>query len=118
LLASILNTHNPWFGLFTAIIAGGLVGLLHGFLSVTLRINQLVSGLAINLVASGITSFLARLIFNGSTQRLPEIAAITIPGLSQIPIIGKLLFQQDIFVYLLLFLIILTTYKLLRRLIV
>jgi simple sugar transport system permease protein len=103
-------TSNPWLGIVAAVIAGGLVGLLHAFLSVTLRVYQLVSGLAINLVASGITSFLARLIFNGSTQRLPGIEAIIIPGLSQIPIIGSLLFQQDIFVYLLLMLIILTTY--------
>jgi len=103
-------TSNPWLGIVAAVIAGGLVGLLHAFLSVTLRVDQLVSGLAINLVASGITSFLARLIFNGSTQRLPGIEAIIIPGLSQIPIIGILLFQQDIFVYLLLMLIMLTTY--------
>jgi simple sugar transport system permease protein len=108
--ATTLYTNNPWLGIFAAVIAGGLVGLLHAFLSVTLRVDQLVSGLAINLVASGITSFLARLIFNGSTQRLPGIEAIIIPGLSQIPIIGSLLFQQDIFVYLLLLLIILTRY--------
>ncbi len=80
------------------------------YLVASLRVDQLVSGLAINLVASGITSFLARLIFNGSTQRLPGIEASIIPGFSKIPIIGKLLFQQDIFVYLLLLLIILTTY--------
>jgi len=108
--AITFSTHNPWLGIFAAVIAGGLVGLLHAFLSVTLRVNQLVSGLAINLVASGITSFLARLIFHGSTQRLPGIEAIIIPGLSQIPIIGSLLFQQDIFIYLLLLLIILTRY--------
>jgi ABC-type uncharacterized transport system permease subunit len=104
-------TNNPWLGVFSALIAGGLVGLLHAFLSVTLRVDQLVSGLAINLVASGITAFFARVVFAGSsTQRLPGIEAINIPGLSQIPIIGNLLFAQDILVYLLLLLIAFTTY--------
>ncbi|HLO84632.1 MAG TPA: ABC transporter permease [Nostocaceae cyanobacterium] len=109
--AATFYSHNPWLGIFAALVFGGLVGLLHGFLCVTLRVNQLVSGLAINLVASGITAFLSRLVFNASNnQRLPGIEAITIPGLANIPIIGKLLFQQDIFVYLLLLLIIFTIY--------
>jgi ABC-type uncharacterized transport system permease subunit len=104
-------TGNPWLGLFFALVVGGLVGLLHAFLCVTLRVEQLVSGLAINLVASGMTSFLARLVFPGnSTQRLPEIKAIMIPGLVNIPLIGHLLFEQNILVYLLFLLIALTTY--------
>jgi simple sugar transport system permease protein len=109
--AATFYSHNPWVGIFTSVIFGGLVGLLHGFLCVTLRVNQLVSGLAINLVASGITAFLSRLVFNGSsTQRLPGITAITIPGLVNIPLFGSLLFQQDIFVYVLLLLVVLTIY--------
>jgi len=104
-------TGNVWVGVFAALIAGGMVGLLHAFLCVTLRVDQLVSGLAINLVASGMTSFLARLVFSGgSTQRLPGIEAIVIPGLADIPLLGSILFQQDIFVYLLIFLVIITTY--------
>jgi general nucleoside transport system permease protein len=96
-------TGNPWLGVLAAVIAGGLVGLLHAFLCVSLYVNQLVSGLAINLVATGLTAFLARLVFNGaSTQRLPGIESIVIPGLANIPILGALLFQQDILVYLLL----------------
>ncbi|MGM3309288.1 ABC transporter permease [Anabaena sp. WFMT] len=104
-------TKNPTLGLLAALFVGGLVGLLHAFLCVTLRVNQLVSGLAINLVASGITSFLARLVFPGnSIQRLPEITVIIVPGLANIPLIGNLLFQQDILVYLLFLLIAVTTY--------
>jgi simple sugar transport system permease protein len=104
-------TGNVWLGIFAALIAGGLVGLLHAFLCVTLRVDQLVSGLAINLVASGFTSFLARLVFSGgNAQRLPGIEAINIPGLANIPLIGPLLFQQDILVYFLLSLVFITTY--------
>lgn len=109
--AATFYTQNPGLGILAALIAGGLVGLLHAFLCVTLRVDQLVSGLAINLVAAGMTAFLARLVFSdGSTQRLPGIEAIIIPGLANIPLLGSLLFQQDIFVYLLLLLIALTTY--------
>ncbi|MEA5575807.1 ABC transporter permease [Anabaena sp. UHCC 0451] len=102
---------NPWLGILASLIVGGLVGMLHAFLCVNLGVNQLVSGLAINLVASGMTSFLARLVFSGnSTQRLPEIKPFIIPGLANIPVIGNLLFQQDILFYLLFLLIALTNY--------
>jgi simple sugar transport system permease protein len=108
-------TNNPWLGIFASLISGGLVGLLHAILCVTLRVDQLVSGLAINLVAGGLTSFLARLVFSGSsTQQLPGIGVIRIPGLANIPIVGPLLFQEDILVYLLFILVILTTYVLFK----
>ncbi|MEM6754948.1 MAG: ABC transporter permease [Cyanobacteria bacterium P01_C01_bin.38] len=103
-------TGNPWLGVLAAVVAGGMVGLLHGFLCVSLGVNQLVSGLAINLVAGGLTSFFSRLVFDGgSAQRLAGIEAISIPTLASIPIIG-ILFQQDIFVYLLIILIAFSTY--------
>ncbi|MEL6463090.1 MAG: ABC transporter permease, partial [Cyanobacteria bacterium J06621_15] len=108
--ATTFYTNNPWIGILSAVIAGGIVGLLHAFLCNTLRVNQLVSGLAINLVASGLTSFLSRLVFDGnSAQKLAGIQTIRIPILSSIPVIG-ILFQQNIFVYLLLSLIIFSTY--------
>ncbi|MEC4813729.1 MAG: ABC transporter permease [Scytonema sp. PMC 1069.18] len=100
--------------LFTSLgilIAGGMVGLLHAFLSVTLCVDQLVSGLAINLVAAGFTSFFSRLVFsNAGQERLPEIAPIIVPVVSHIPLIGRLLFQQDLIVYFLFLLIPITTY--------
>jgi len=111
--AATFYSDNVWLGVLAAIIAGGLVGLLHALLSVSWRVDQLVSGLAINLVAAGLTSFLARLIFSGGgAQKLPGIEAIAIPGLANIPIIGSLLFAQNILVYFLIFLIIFTNYLL------
>ncbi len=108
--ATTFYTNNPGLGIFAAVISGGIVGLLHAFLCVSLRVNQLVSGLAINLLASGLTSFLSRLVFSGSAQKLAGIEPISIPGFANIPLIGKLLFQQDILVYLLIFLIVFSTY--------
>lgn len=111
--ATTFYSGNVWLGALAALVVGGLVGLLHAFLSVTLRVDQLVSGLAINLSAAGLTAFASRLVFTTeTTQNLPGLGAIALPGLSQIPLLGPLLFNQDLLVYLLLGLIPLMTYGL------
>jgi simple sugar transport system permease protein len=102
---------NVWLGILAALAAGALVGLLHAFLCVTLRVDQLVSGLAINLSAAGLTAFMSRLVFTKeTTQKLPGLPEIALPGLSRIPLLGSLLFSQDALVYLLFFWVILSTY--------
>ena len=108
--AATFYTGNTWVGVLAALVAGGLVGLLHAYLCVTLRVDQLVSGLAINLVAAGLTSFLARLVFSSGSVQLAGIKAITIPGFANLPIVGALLFNQDPLVYLLLLLVPLSNY--------
>jgi simple sugar transport system permease protein len=109
--AATFYTNNSWIGVMAAVMTGGVLGLLHAYLCVSLRVNQLVSGLAINLVASGLTSFLARLIFDGgSAQKLAAIGSFRIPGLTNIPVIGELLFRQDPLVYLLILLTTFSTY--------
>lgn len=109
--AATVYSGNGWVGVIAAIAAGGLVGLLHAFLSVTLRVEQLVSGLAINLSVAGLTAFASRLVFTAdTTQKLPGIGAIAIPGLSHLPLLGTLLFHQDLLVYGLLLLVPLLTY--------
>jgi general nucleoside transport system permease protein len=106
-------TENVALGVAGAIAIGGMVGLLHAYLSVTLQVDQLVSGLAINLSAAGLTAFGSRLVFNAEvTQKLAGINNIAIPGLSQTPIVGSPLFNQDLLVYLLFALIPLITYVL------
>lgn len=113
--ATVFYTGNVWVAILAALIAGGLVGLLHAYLCVTLRADQLVSGLAINLSAAGLTAFLSRLVFNSKTsQPLQGLDPIAIPGLSQLPIVGSLLFNQDPLVYLLLLLVPLSTYLLFK----
>lgn len=108
-------TGNVWVGLLLALAVGGMVGLLHAYLCVTLRVDQLVSGLAINLTAAGLTSFWSRVLFNsGQAQSLPGIQTIGIPGLRNLPIIGSLFFNQDPLIYLLFLLVPLTTYILFR----
>lgn len=108
-------TDNAGIGVLAGLISGGLVGLLHAVLSITLRVNQVVSGVAINLVSIGMTSFWARVIFErGSTQQVPRLEAIGIPVLKQIPLLGPLLFDQDLLVYALFLLLPILTYLLYR----
>lgn len=98
---TIYYSGNVGVGILSGIIIGGLVGLLHAFFSVSIRANQVVTGLAITLLAPGITGFFLRAIFG--VKLVPPIVgglgSTNIPVLSQIPIIGPILFQQNILVY-------------------
>ncbi len=91
---------NPWFGILLAILVGVLVGLLHGYISITLRGNQIVSGVAINVFAlGGMTFFLER--FFSTTGHSPSVASFMgqplIPGLSGVPIIGGIFGNLNVF---------------------
>ena len=94
-------TGSPLGGLatgiaFAVLLAGGL-----GILSVTLGVNQIVAGIAINLLALGLTAFLARLVFGSDTNAtLPGFRPLPIPVLSEIPVVGPALFAQGPLVYL------------------
>lgn len=57
-------TQNPWVGVLAAILVGILLGLIHAVTCITFKANQIVSGVAINLFASGITVFFSWLLFN------------------------------------------------------
>lgn len=111
---AVFFSGNVWLGIIVTLIAGGLVGLLHAYLCVTLRVDQLVSGLAINLAAAGLTAFGARVMFTDNTQELPGFTTIAVPILKDIPILGSLLFNQDPLVYFLFLLVPLSTYLLFR----
>lgn len=94
-------TGNPLGGVLVGILCGMLGGGVLGILSIRLKVNQIVCGIAINLVALGLTAFLARLIFglNATTKTLPGFTPWAIPGLSKIPFIGPIFFDQDPLIY-------------------
>jgi len=99
--ATGIVTNNPILAILGAIIAGGLSALIYAFLTITLRANQVVSGLALTIFGTGISSYLGT---NLIGQKMPEniisfYRPIEIPLLSKIPIIGQGLFNQDIFIY-------------------
>lgn len=78
-------------------LAGGLLALIHAFLTVSLRANQVVSGLALTIFGTGMSSFLGK-----PYVGIPAIVRfqdIPIPGLSSIPFFGPVFFDQNLLVY-------------------
>ncbi len=68
-------TNNAWLGLIAGSVIAGLVALLHAYLSISLKVNQIVSSLGINLSISGLSAFFSRLIFaQQTTNTLPKIS--------------------------------------------
>ena len=91
-------------GVIFAVIVGGLFGLLHAWLSVTFKVNQIIGGTVINILAIGITGFLNRQLFfesgslfGGVIPHAPGVLPrIHIPFLADIPVFGKIFEQQPI----------------------
>ncbi|MDD1776141.1 MAG: ABC transporter permease [Candidatus Methanomethylicus sp.] len=94
-------TGSLYIGLICSIIVGISTVLVFGFLVLKINLDQVVSGLAINLLASGLCLYLFRLVFSeGQLPYLPSlITPYAIPLLSQIPFFGPVFFNQTIFVY-------------------
>jgi general nucleoside transport system permease protein len=96
-----LKTGNPALAMLAAMAAGGLGAGIYAFLTITLRANQVVSGLALTIFGTGFSSFVG-------TSLVGEVAPagiksffaqVQIPILSRIPFIGPIFFRQDPFVY-------------------
>lgn len=91
-------TGNPWLGILVAMLAAGLVSQIHAFITVTLQADQVVSGLALNFMAIGISLVLGEGLSKAGTIAL--MPSYTIPLLSQIPLIGPIFFtDQKLLVY-------------------
>ena len=93
-----LTTGNAWLGLAMAALVGGLMALIHAFVSITLRGNQTVSGLALTMFGLGLSGMLGKRYVG--TPLPSRLRAIPIPLLSDIPILGPIFFQHDPLVYL------------------
>ena len=88
-------------GMLIAILAGVVTAALYGWITVYLKQNQVVTGTAINILALGVVSFLHRVIFGVPITPLTvqPLLALPIPILSKIPVIGPVLFSQNILTY-------------------
>jgi ABC-type uncharacterized transport system permease subunit len=91
-------TGNPWLGLLVAMLAAGLVSQIHAVITITLQADQVVSGLSLTFLGTGISLVLGEgLSKAGTISLLPNFS---IPLLSQIPILGPVFFaNQSILVY-------------------
>ncbi len=95
--AATARTGNPWIGALVAAAVGGGLSLLHAFLSVTLRANQVASGLALTIFGTGLSAFLGR-----GYVGVPAAGfhPVPLPWLAHLPVLGPVLFQQDPLIYL------------------
>lgn len=100
LTISKLQETNPgeawiiWVGLLVAVLAGALFSLLHAFASINLNANQVISGIAINMIAGALTIFLARNLTGSGNIRVNGMDRGDVKFLSDIPIIGDLFFKN------------------------
>ena len=95
------QTGSVWLGVLAAMIAGAAISVIHAFNSVTLRVSQIVSGLALTIFGTGVAIFIGRV---GSTPLIGEpsravFKPILPEALADIPIVGPLIFGHDALVY-------------------
>lgn len=110
-LASVMvasATDNLWLGLLGGIAVGGILGGIHGVLAIQFKVDQIISGTAINILSTGTTGFIVKRFFidpniNASLNNSDIFPAIQIPILSNIPIIGPILFSANVLPYLMIF---------------
>ena len=98
---------NIWLGFAIGMGVAALYSLVAGIFSISLRVDQVITGITLNILALGLTSFFYRFIL-GKSFIPPSVTAlkvVEIPWLSDIPILGQILFQQNIIVYLTFFLL-------------
>ncbi len=110
-------TGSLLLGLLAAMFTGGIMGLIMAFMASTLKVEQIVTGMALNLLASGLSLFWYRMLFRADDGNIPTTRIFPvrrIPLLSEIPIIGNILFSQRSLTYAALLLVPLIWYFLYR----
>ncbi|MEQ8226140.1 MAG: ABC transporter permease, partial [Candidatus Eremiobacterota bacterium] len=103
-LAGFIGTYytgNIFSGIISGMFAGALMGFLMAFLCITLQANQIACGIILNLFSMGLTAFSFRIIL-GITMMPPGIKTLPhmpLPFLHKIPVVGQILFDQNLLVY-------------------
>jgi simple sugar transport system permease protein len=112
--AAAFHTESLLAGVVTGIVVGGLLASIHAFLTISLRADQVVSGLALTLFGGGLSSFLGQNLGPGGKPLVgevgPKFSKVALPLLSEIPFLGASIFRQDPLVYLMYILVPLAAY--------
>ena len=97
------ETGNLWLGVLGAGLSGALLSLIMAFLSVNLKVDQTITGLALNIFASGFSFYIYRILYQdfvgGNMPTVQPFVALKIPFLSEIPVLGTILFSQHALSY-------------------
>lgn len=95
-------THNIAVGFLLAFICGTLVAMLYGYTTIYMYQHQIVMGTAVAILVTGACTFFYRVIFGTPTSplKISVLKTLPIPGLSAIPVIGPIIFSQNIISYL------------------
>ena len=98
LIGSLLG---GWGGLAAAVAMGGVFGFILAALVVTYRVDQIIAGVVINLFVLGVTSYVSSQVYQEHRflNNAPVFAPVKIPLLGDLPVIGPVLFNQNLFVY-------------------
>ncbi|NOX33432.1 MAG: ABC transporter permease [Deltaproteobacteria bacterium] len=91
-------TGHPWLGVVAAMAAGMAISVIHAFASITLKANQVVSGLALTMLGLGLSGLIGKPYVG--KPLLIKMEDLNLPWLSDIPWLGKILFSQGPFFYL------------------
>ena len=101
--AASFSTGNPWIGVGAGMMAGGMLSLIHAFVTISLRADQVVSGLALTFIGRGLTSVLG--VAYVQIRNVPRLPTVELPFMYDIPLIGPsilwpLFGEQSIVLYL------------------
>lgn len=102
-------TKNLWVGLLAAILTGILFAAVHAVLAIRYKVDQIISGVAINIFAAGTTSYISSRFLERNADLLNNsgiFKPIAIPLLAKIPVLGPMFFENTIIVYLMMVLVI------------
>ncbi len=106
-----VQTGNVWIGMLAAMAAGAALALIFGFLTQVLLSNQVATGLALTLFGLGLSALLGQ---GFSGMKPPRSPRLDIAGLSDLPVVGPLLFSHDFMIYFSVFLVVAVWYFLNR----
>jgi ABC-type uncharacterized transport system permease subunit len=99
---AVVGWTGQWeLGIFAAMLAGGVLALIHAFFSIHLRADQIVSGTAINFIALGMTGYLFRSIYGtrGTPELEERIPTVSVPGLRDIPFVGEVIGEMSLMIW-------------------
>ena len=111
-LASVMGAtllHNLYAGLLAGMLAGMFVAGLHAILCIKFKVDQIISGVAVNIIGTGATSFISNRYMQLNLEKINNSGVfpnIPIPLLVKIPILGPVVFENNVIVYIMLLLVV------------